>query len=173
MWRLKHLGSLPSRYTLFHQTLRFVFLNLDSFFPQCRSTTWVVFHLVRFIFIYKVEWLNIWWSFWSFTGEFIHLMIIACIAWWFPPFSIPSFHHFSPVVFRRAATERSERLSERLRPHGTYGTWHWSPPSVRLKWRMKMVSIRYPIVNPLIQWLIRSNTFTCYCIVNDYILQKS
>ena len=28
----------------------------------------------------------------------------------------------SPVVFRRAATERSERLSERLRPHGTYGT---------------------------------------------------
>lgn len=25
----------------------------------------------------------------------------------------------SPVVFRRAATERSERLSERLRPHGT------------------------------------------------------
>lgn len=69
----------------------------------------------------------------------------------------------SPVVFRRAATERSERLSERLRPHGT---WHLSQPSVRLKWRMRMVSVN-PMVNPRINSVIRLH------VIVDYILQKS
>lgn len=155
MWRLKHLGSLPGRYTLFPSNVALRFLNLDSFFPQCRSTTWVVFHLVRFIFIYKVEWLNILWSFWSFTGEFIHLMIIACIAWWFPPFSIPSFLSI-PLLWFSAGLRRNgaSAWASACGRTGLTGPWHWSPPSVRLKWQMRIVH-RYPIVNPLIQWLLR------------------